>query len=347
MREKQSEGRSRIMFLEYLRVFAFIAVFLSHKFEAGSHIETSSSRLFLQGAVTIYNSTMAMLWNGQAGVIIFFLISGYIIAAKAIEESWSTFAIKRIFRIYPLFVVCMLASMFLDMHVRDYPPSPYPLWQHASLLGDFFGTGLSVGGVEWTLRIEMLFYVFAGFVAFLKIPRNRFALSAVLLLSMVAVIAGPRFPSWSPDTSGNLNAFFPFLLVGMAAYYFEAKMVPLVVLIATVIMALGISKFWSMPVVMVGVFFIMWSTSRHITYNRFFASVASITYSFYLIHDWLYDICQIELARVTDSMITRAIVSTLIVLAASILATKFIEKPFIRLGNRLCRWNVPALKTAP
>ena len=27
------------------------------------------------------------------------------------------------------------------------------------LIGDFFGTPYSLGGVEWTLRVEVLFYV--------------------------------------------------------------------------------------------------------------------------------------------------------------------------------------------
>lgn len=352
MEKIQNRGdNSRIMFLEYLRVFAFIAVFLDHKFHAGQSIEITSSNTLLQAGETIYNSLMALLWNGQAGVVIFFLISGYIIAARSMVESTSTFAIKRIFRIYPLFVLCMLVDLFISHYFNpDQPlPSVADLAVHATLFGDFFGTNLSVGGVEWTLRIEIVFYVFAGVLAFAGAHRSKFALSAVLLVATVGAIVGPRFPSWSPNTFGYFNQFFPFLMVGMAAYFFEAKRLPIAVLIAVAIMALGMQKFWSMFTLMVGAFCIMWSASRHITYNRFFAAVASITYSFYLIHDWMYDIVMFEMSRVTDSTVLKAIVSTLVVVALSICATRFIEKPFIKLGNRLCRWkaNSPKLRTSP
>lgn len=337
------------MFLEYLRVFAFVAVFLDHKFHAGQSIDFGSANVLLQSAQTIYNSLMALIWNGQAGVLIFFLISGYIIAARSIVESPSVFAIKRIFRIYPLFIACLAVEMFIGSLTPSYESSQTsPFWQCATLLGDFFGTSLSVGGVEWTLRIEIVFYVFAGVVAFLGVQRNKFALSAVLLLSTIGAIIGPRFPSWSPNTFGYFNEFFPFLMVGMSAYFFEAKKVPLAVLIAIAVMALGMQKFWSMFVLVVSIFFVMWSASRHIPYNRLFASVASITYSFYLIHVWAYDICMFELSKVTESAPIKAILSTIIVVLLSICANRFVEKPFIRLGNRLCRWKgSPSLKIAP
>lgn len=338
------------MFLEYLRVFAFIVVFLDHKFHAGQHIDITSNSVLLQAVGNIYNSGMALIWNGQAGVTIFFLISGYIIAARSLVESASTFAIKRIFRIYPLFILCMLLELYLNQHLRGGGTvSGWTLLGHATLLGDFFGINLAVGGVEWTLRIEIVFYIFAGLIAFLGAPRSKFVLSVVLLLATIGTIAGPRFPTWSRDTIGNFNQFFPFLMVGMAAYFFEAKRIHLPVLLAVIVMALGSQKFWSMFVTMVSVFCIMWSTSRHIGYNRFFAAVASITYSFYLIHDWMYDILKMELSRITDSGFVKAVVSTGTVLVLSVLATKFVEKPFIRLGNRICKWKAssPSLEVAP
>lgn len=347
---EKHRSESRIMFLEYLRIFAFIAVFLDHKFHDGQHIEIASTNGVIQAFETIYNSLMALLWNGQAGVVVFFLISGYIIAARSVVESAATFAIKRIFRIYPLFVLCMLAELFLNLQFRGGEPvSSWVLLQHATLLGDFFGIDLAVGGVEWTLRIEIVFYIFAGVIALIGAYRSKLVLSGVLLLSTAAAIAGPRFPTWSPNTFGYFNQFFPFLMVGMAVYFYEAKKLPLAVLIAVVVMALGMQKFWSMFTLMVAVFCIMWSASRNIPYNKYFASVASLTYSFYLIHVWMYDICMLGMAHLTDSAVVKALACTAAVLVLSILAMKFVEKPFIRLGNRICKLKVEAapLRTAP
>lgn len=338
------------MFLEYLRVFAFIAVFLDHKFHDGQHIDIASGNALLQAVGTIYNSLMALLWNGQAGVVVFFLISGYIIAARSIVETTPTFAIKRIFRIYPLFIVCILVQQIISSYFRlDVTPSAWNFLLHATLLGDFFGVHLALGGVEWTLRIEMVFYVFAGVLAFIGVHRSKAALSVALLLATIGAIVGPRFPSWSPNTFGYFNDFFPFLMIGMSAYFFEAKKLPLAVLVAVVIMALGMEKFWSMHTLIVAIFCIMWSASRYIAYNRFFASVASITYSFYLIHDWAYAIFQGEVSKFTNSTTAKAIISTLIVIFFSILATRLIEKPFIKLGNRICKWkeNLRSLEQTP
>jgi len=52
-------------------------------------------------------------YNGYGGVAIFFLISGYIIPASMKNyKNFSTFILKRIIRIYPLFIVVYLYSLW-------------------------------------------------------------------------------------------------------------------------------------------------------------------------------------------------------------------------------------------
>ncbi len=80
----------KIYSLQYLRAFAAIWVLLTH---------------VLQSCDVRPND---VFWAGQWGVDIFFLLSGFIIYLTTKEESsWVDFSIKRIFRIYPAYLIIL------------------------------------------------------------------------------------------------------------------------------------------------------------------------------------------------------------------------------------------------
>lgn len=80
----------KIFSLQYLRVFAAIWVLLTHVLQ---QCEVRPNDVF---------------WAGQWGVDILFLLSGFIIFLTTKEgSSWVNFCIKRVFRIYPAFLIIL------------------------------------------------------------------------------------------------------------------------------------------------------------------------------------------------------------------------------------------------
>ena len=100
---------------------------------------------------------------GQAGVDIFFVISGVIIARTAVGLSWQEFAWKRFRRIIPFyFLVCIFALLIvarsgIAITGRDLLASFF-LWPATDTMT------LPLVPVAWTLCYEALFYVAATFV---------------------------------------------------------------------------------------------------------------------------------------------------------------------------------------
>ena len=100
---------------------------------------------------------------GQAGVDIFFVISGVIIARTAVGLSWQEFAWKRFRRIIPFyFLVCIFSLLIVArsgvaITGRDLLASFF-LWPATDTMT------LPLLPVAWTLCYEALFYVAATFV---------------------------------------------------------------------------------------------------------------------------------------------------------------------------------------
>lgn len=105
----------------------------------------------------------AMSVAGQAGVDIFFVISGVIITRTAVGLSWPEFAWKRFRRIVPFyFVICLLALLIVArsgsaITWRDLLATFF-LWPATDVIT------LPLLPVAWTLCYEMLFYAAAAFV---------------------------------------------------------------------------------------------------------------------------------------------------------------------------------------
>jgi peptidoglycan/LPS O-acetylase OafA/YrhL len=70
--------QKRLLFLDYIRVFAFLSVLIGHKFYDTllSIIDNSSSYSALKLLVTLL---LPFFMGGGAGVVVFFIVSGYII----------------------------------------------------------------------------------------------------------------------------------------------------------------------------------------------------------------------------------------------------------------------------
>ncbi|MGH3242742.1 MAG: acyltransferase family protein, partial [Spirillospora sp.] len=143
---------SRLGWLDALRGAAALAVALHH----ASYVYLPSLRIRVAD------------WfdPGMAGVLVFFLVSGYIVPAS-LERRGSVrgFWIGRFFRIYPLLAVaCLLAVLpfllgvlGLRAGLEQYSPATAVL-AHLTMLQDVLNVP-NVMNVLWTLSYEMAFYL--------------------------------------------------------------------------------------------------------------------------------------------------------------------------------------------
>ncbi len=112
----------------------------------------------------VHNAVYDVFDPGLYGVLVFFLISGYIVPASLERKgSVRTFWISRVFRLFPLFLFAIAAVLLLHelglASVRDANQNvTSSVFSHLFMLNELLGeTNIIV--VLWTLSYEMVFYV--------------------------------------------------------------------------------------------------------------------------------------------------------------------------------------------
>jgi peptidoglycan/LPS O-acetylase OafA/YrhL len=143
-------GRPRLAWLDALRGIAALCVVYQH---FGARVLPA-----IHAAVT------SVFDPGLYGVLVFFLISGYIVPASLERRgSLRTFWISRLFRLFPLFVVVIALTLLLaafglaSLHGANQNVAAVVL-SHLFMLNDLLG-GPNLIVVIWTLSYEMVFYL--------------------------------------------------------------------------------------------------------------------------------------------------------------------------------------------
>lgn len=172
---------SRLGWLDALRGIAALVVVLDH-----------SSAAFLP---EFRQEVMPQFNLGRYGIMVFFLVSGYIIPASLERRSCvRSFWIGRVFRMYPLWAAAVTGFLVLNLlgiaELRDglgRQSLTAVAVAHVTLLQELLGTP-SVLLVLWTLSYEMAFYLLV--VALFTVGRHqRPATVAVALAGFAAVSA--------------------------------------------------------------------------------------------------------------------------------------------------------------
>lgn len=167
--------------LDHLRAFAITYVFLYHYGRFFPHPE--------------WTNTLTRF--GWSGVDLFFVLSGYLIAAQLFKSiaTYKTFSlrdffIKRFFRIIPIYLVTV-ALYFLFPFVRE-RESPAPLWKYLTFTQNI-NLDIAKQGTfshSWSLCIEEQFYLLLPFILLglmkLKLFKKAYWLLAVLFISGLA-----------------------------------------------------------------------------------------------------------------------------------------------------------------
>jgi peptidoglycan/LPS O-acetylase OafA/YrhL len=218
-------GTGRLSELDALRGIAALTVALGHFW--GAFFEDPEGSLLAQ----MTNPSLILAsYLGHNAVVLFFLLSGFVLAIPRIDrrpQSYGVFLTRRVFRIYLPYVAALALAALGDLWLRGAIPlsdwarddwgNPWtqPLsWhlvgQHLLFLGFYDFT--QINGVFWSLIVEMrvsiLFPLLCALVLFLKPLR---AVTMALCASAAAVLLSIYFPcpqGVSLDTTLHFAGFF-------------------------------------------------------------------------------------------------------------------------------------------
>ncbi|TPJ32019.1 acyltransferase [Mesorhizobium sp. B2-8-3] len=146
--------RQRLLALDGLRAYAAIAVIFYHgilHFDEGL-IQRALFKTFWEITATDqWPKLWLSIFNGTAAVELFFLLSGCVLirSLSDIGNPWragASFAVKRVFRIYPGLIACVLAAALLQAWPISWSEAcaNMALWSYAVIQP------------SWTLQVEML-----------------------------------------------------------------------------------------------------------------------------------------------------------------------------------------------
>lgn len=181
----------RLDFIDFTRGIAAIVVLLSH---AGSATGFFSDSGFGYQWLNL----------GQVGVIAFFAVSGFVIPLSIRHsKSMISFAIRRVFRIYPLFLFLLFLAVFLQIIGVNYPRlvegNLFAIFvANVFFISDYIAFPNLVGG-SWTLSIEIVWYVIFALVFVYGLSERPLLMAVVVssvfvTIACISLISGMRFP---------------------------------------------------------------------------------------------------------------------------------------------------------
>lgn len=222
----------RFVFLDVLRAVAVCVVVYSHLVGIflHQHHDTSTLASAFQGFVA--HPLGLALQLGNFGVVLFFLVSGFVVTHTGFAESPRQYAVKRFLRIYPMLVASVLLAAAL-FGVGLHPVTtgelatvtPLTLLTNATLLNHLIAPLVVLVDVSWTLIIELLFYA----LLLVALPLMRRAVWPVIAseLTLVTVVIATAHLGGSSYFLFAMNlSYVPALLIGQCAWAVWSRRIP-------------------------------------------------------------------------------------------------------------------------
>ncbi len=234
----------RLAWLDALRGLAALAVVFDH---LGTYVLQHARYAVYQWIDT-----------GQYGVFVFFLVSGYIVPASLERKgSVRTFWVSRAFRLYPLYVLALLAAVALALtglgSVRGAAQHPgTAALGHLLMLSNVLGVPNAIN-VIWTLSYEMAFYLLLTALFVTGVHRRSstfavgFAVAAVAIGGLLPMAALSHSPLGARLVAAAADLFI-LGGIGLAVLrQWIPKLVGAVVAAVTVLVLVAFNGTWLNP----------------------------------------------------------------------------------------------------
>lgn len=345
------DRRQRLAGLDLLRLVAAVAIVAFHFGYAGP------ARPFM---TTGFPELSGVARYGFLGVDLFFIISGFVIAASTQGRGFGQFAFARVVRLYPGHVVCMTISAVV-LALWGLPPhgATFVQWvANLTMVSPALGQPF-IDGAYWSIVLELVFYAWVAALVGLGLFERRtltivavwlavcFLNEAVLHVKPLRILLlteyGPMFASgillqrihrgdqrlavWCLlGCAASLALLHAFEVQAVFARLYDAK--------------IDIGMVWLLTVVVYAVFVTAVAVSARIHATPMVLTLGSLTYPLYLLHQNIGYVSIDRLAPYTGRWAALVITLAAIVTVAWLVA-RFAEPMGRRmLGTLMARTNL-------
>lgn len=334
----------KIYSLQYLRAFAAIWVLLTHVLQL---CDVRPNDVF---------------WAGQWGVDIFFLLSGFIIYLTTKEESsWIDFGIKRIFRIYPAYLLILtfylLYKTSFSLNMNELIGGNLKNLICNILMLPISGpitTKSLIVGQAWSTVFELYFYFLFAILLLFKKPK-RYIVFFIVICSFVGY--GYRFAGFLFDgvlgflssvMGSSHNLFFVEGVLLAICYKNGWLKICNKILYCMLFVAMISIYIWCMthtynqvysillsPFVFVGVLLLNDFVKKESWWNKVLSFLGDISFSIYLVHCLIIRIIMNNMG--IGNLYAVIVLSLLLTIMASSVIYLLVEKRFINLAKQLVK----------
>lgn len=344
------QSKARIGKLDSLRGIAALMVVVFH---CGVPVELDAHGLFFW---------LPVFWDGVSAVILFFLLSGYVLGLQLGSPGRPGFAgylIRRFMRIWPAFAVTLVLSYLVltglglpagsvwpIRHGTPHVPVPRDLLQNLLMAGNPY----AIVGPAWSLYMEMRLSIVFPLLFLLACRLNFFAAA---LISVALSVIGSRLVHWDmPEfllSLADASRYLCLFVIGaaltrpgnpVANLY---RRMPLAAIAAGLALAFCCLTYRFIPLDLPAKNYVPWigvtwlfihclyaNSSARLLNRDSLLFLGRISYGLYLVH---YPVLQ-----VTNAFTPKAW-SLLVVLPISVLLAwilnRWVEQPMIRFGRNL------------
>ncbi|WP_133140188.1 acyltransferase family protein [Legionella genomosp. 1] len=368
-------NKNKIWFLQIARVVACLLVVYTHWYglltntnELVRFLFPNSQPHFPTASITeylgIFTTALGLNFFSSVhfGLGLFFILSGYVIPLSLKKTNPLSYLIRRLFRIYPTAIVCMiLAAVAMLLAGCCLGSAPFNFLKFKVVISNLLLIRdlINVQFIEystWTLEIEMHFYII--FFLFFYYKKEKNPLSFIILTALLVVIY--KLTCTTPPPHGwvlrvqrfvSINsAYLSFMFIGTTIYYTLSKQWTYItgLLTAAVLLILNYISLHTGPqfdasgsrifinhLYVLPFFLILYASNSRLPFSKTLNRIANFSYPLYLTHGFvgysLYLICLVF----TQSILFSAIFAFSLVLWLATLIHRKVENRGIEYSKEL------------
>ena len=286
---------------------------------------------------------------GSLGVSIFFLISGFVIPIALEKNTAYKFIVARAFRIFPTYIIGLSFSLLI-VWISSIFWGKHFVWSGADIISNLFlihtALGLpSIDLVNWTLIIEVLFYILS---ALLMSAIRKGDMKPILLFSFISVLINLNQNHFCQMIGVNFM-YLNYILIGTIFYFaFQSRISHTALIFYVVIEMIFLVLSWKFsalknqfPIVTCNYFLGLIIFSLSYYYRNKFKPLtaldwfADISFPIYIIHSLVgYSIIKLLMAFNYSFLLALLTTFPVVILIAYVLHI-FIEVPSTKYGKEL------------
>ncbi len=216
---------------------------------------------------------------------------------------------------------------------------------------DFFDIPEVLHGPDWTLRIEVLFYIIVSIFIATKSTRSPVVMYIVYLVITLA-LGLSSIPIPLTNMKAYVTMYAPFLFMGSLIYLYERGKVRLSALLSFCVLIfvlywVNTSRFepkWleaNFAIIGVLLFFLCWRFRDSFPKSALIRELSNITYSFYLLHIWAFKPINTHIvAAGVGNYAAARVLSTVVLACICFVLYYMVERPANGLARRLTKSSV-------